>query len=142
MSSQLTTILISFCGIIIAALGAYIGARHGYRRSSRKRKSRKYVTAALDKRLEVHQKAFSLSLQLPSAAEKPEDHSVLLHDCDKFWKNNCLFMHPLVRESFRIAYQTAWIFPTYKDQYNRGKIDDKELNEVWRKITKCTYDIV
>jgi hypothetical protein len=70
MNVYATTILISLCGVLIATLGAYLGAKHGSISNSRKRNSRKYTHAALDKRLEVHQMAFSLSLQLPSAAEE------------------------------------------------------------------------
>ena len=66
---------------------------------------------------------------MPSAAEDPTKNAKVLHECDKFWKENCLFMLPKVRESFRIAYQTAWIFNTYQEQFKRGKITDKELNE-------------
>ena len=142
MDNILTTSLIALFAVIFAWIGAYFGARQGYKINVRKRRSRKYTSAALDKRLDVHQKAFSLSLQLPSAAENPEGKSKFLHDCDKFWKNNCLFMVPQVRESFRLAYQTAWIFPTYKDQYMRGEINEKQLNEKWHKITRCTYHIV
>lgn len=142
MNVYATTILISLCGVLIATLGAYLGAKHGSISSSRKRNSRKYTHAALDKRLEVHQAAFSLSLQLPSAAEDPTKNAKVLHDCDKFWKENCLFMLPKVRESFRVAYQTAWIFNTYQEQFKRGKITDKELNVKWHKITHCTYDVV
>lgn len=142
MGAQLTNVLIALSAVFIAAMAAYFGAKHGYRTASRKRNSRKYNHVALDKRLEVHQQAFSLSLQLPTAAEDPDKHANVLHECDSFWKSNCLFMLPKVRESFRVAYQTAWIFPTYKDQFSRGKINEKELGEVWKKITNCTYDIV
>ena len=142
MGAYSTTILIGFAAVFIAAFASYFGAKHGYRAASRKRRSQRYNHVALDKRLEVHQQAFSLSLQLPTAAEDPDKHANVLHECDKFWKSNCLFMLPKVRESFRVAYQTAWIFPTYKDQFSRKKINEKELGEVWKKITNCTYDIV
>ena len=142
MGTDLTTLLIILGGVLLATLGAYIGARQGYNVNARRRRARKYTSVALDKRLEVHQKAFSYSLQLPSAAEDPDQKSRLLHECDKFWKNNCLFMVPSVRESFRVAYQTAWMFPTYKEQYLRGEINEKQLNEKWQKITRCTYHVV
>ena len=92
--------------------------------------------------MKEHQLAFSLSLQFPSAAHDPESNSDLLHQCDNFWKNNCLFMVPEVRESFRVAYQTVRFYPSYKDNHEKGKISDKELKEVWQKIIKSTHDIV
>lgn len=142
MNDHFITALIVFGGIFCSALTAYLGARHGQRINLRRisRNKDRYVT--LDKRLEVHQLAFSLSLQLPSAAHDPENNSDLLHQCDNFWKNNCLFMVPEVRESFRVAYQTVRFYPSYKDNHEKGKISDKELKEVWQKIIKSTHDIV
>jgi hypothetical protein len=142
MSTYFYTTLIIMAGIMCSAVAAYLGARHGQKVNLRRKVQGKHRNTELDKRLEIHQLAFSLSLQLPSAAHDPENNSDLLHQCDNFWKNNCLFMVPKVRESFRLAYQTARFYPTYRDNYEKGKITDAELKEAWYKITKSTYDIV
>lgn len=142
MSLYYVTTLIIIAGIVCSAIAAYLGARYGQKVNLRHMVQGKNRNAELDKRLEIHQLAFSLSLQLPSAAHDPENNSDLLHQCDNFWKNNCLFLVPKVRESFRLAYQTARFYPTYRDNYDKGKISDAELKEAWYKITKSSYDIV
>jgi hypothetical protein len=134
--------MIILVGIMCSALAAYLGARHGQKVNFRHMVQGKNRNTELDKRLEIHQIAFSLSLQLPSAAHDPENNSDLLHQCDNFWKSNCLFLVPKVRESFRLAYQTARFYQTYRDNYDKGKIANAELKEAWYKITKSSYDIV
>lgn len=134
--------IIIIAGVMFSALAAYLGARHGQKVNLRRMVEGKNRSVELDKRLEIHQIAFSLSLQLPSAAHDPENNSDLLHQCDNFWKNNCLFLVPKVRESFRVAYQATRFYPTYRDNYEKGKISDAELKEIWYKITKSSYDIV
>jgi hypothetical protein len=137
------TIYIALIGsALISAIFAFLGAKLGTRNASRYANSNNSNHDGLDKRLRVHQKAFALSLQIPTAAEDPEKHAEILHECNRFWKDNCLFMLPVARESFRIAYQTAWIFPTYKRQYQERKIDEAEFSAIWNKVTKCTQEIV
>jgi hypothetical protein len=51
-------------------------------------------------------------------------------------------MVPKVRESFRVAYQTARFYSTYKVNFEKGAIAENELIDAWQKITKSTHDIV
>ena len=136
-----TVIYLFIFTIISSAVLSFLGARLGVKLAL-KNGNGKIKSDGLDKRLKVYQEAFSLSLQIPSAAEDPEKHAKVLHDCNKFWKNNCLYMAPPAREAFRIAYQTAWIFPTYKRQFQAGKIDEAEFRSNWNKIIACTREIV
>ena len=142
MELSYSSVFLVISAILMSAVFAFLGARLGSKAALRNGNSNNHQQDALDKRLKVHQMAFSLSLQIPSAAENPEKHAGILHACNQFWRNNCLFMGPTARESFRIAYQTAWIFPTYKRQYEDGKIDEAEFRAIWNKITKCTQEIV
>jgi hypothetical protein len=141
MVSLFTLVCIVLFGVIFAALAAYWGAKNGHGTNSRV-KNQYYRNAILDKRLSVHQKAFLYSLRLPDAAHNPKHNTDFLHKCDQFWKTNCLFMLPSVRESFRIAYHTAWFYSSYKDSYEKGEVTEKKLSEEWNKITKVTHEIV
>lgn len=141
MDSLLTLISVASAAVIFSACAAYWGAKNG-RGANSQEKHQYYRNAILDKRLTVHQKAFLYSLHLPVAAHSPKKNSEFLHKCDQFWKMNCLFMLPKVRESFRVAYHTAWFYSSYKDSYEKGEITDKQLNEEWQKIIKVSHEIV
>jgi hypothetical protein len=142
MDPILIIVIVASVGVIFASIAAYLGAKNGQNVTMRFKKQITNRHTMLDKRLEIHQKAFYLSLELPAAAHNPNSNSDLLHQCDRFWKTNCLFMVPKVRESFRIAYHTAWFYASYKDKYEKGEISDNQLKEEWHKITKATHDIV
>ena len=72
MEFSFTLLLILLVTILASAIFAFLGAKLGSQAALRNGNT--YNQDGLDKRLQIHQKAFSLSLQLPSAAENPEKH--------------------------------------------------------------------
>jgi hypothetical protein len=62
--------------------------------------------AAIDKRLEVHQEAFTLWHELLSKTHTEEVGECVMK-CQKWWINNCLYLEPEVREAFSTAYHSA-----------------------------------
>jgi len=58
--------------------------------------------AALDKRLEAHQKAFALWRKLTMTEGFEVGPAVI--ECQTWWEENCLYLEPEVREAFPRAY--------------------------------------
>lgn len=55
--------------------------------------------AALDKRLQVHQDAFSLWAKMNQTSDRKE-FKQLHTECSNWWDNNCLYLDPNVRSEF------------------------------------------
>ncbi len=62
--------------------------------------------AAIDKRLEAHQIAFSLWRELISKVHSDEIHDTVIK-CQTWWAENCLYLEPKAREAFSTAYHSA-----------------------------------
>jgi hypothetical protein len=63
--------------------------------------------AAIDKRLEVHQKAYSIWVELRSMAHKHDEIGRYVMFCQKWWDDNCLYLAPKARKAFKHAYICA-----------------------------------
>lgn len=72
--------------------------------------------AALEKRLEVHQKAFTTWLELSRAVHTPEIHQKVMA-CQEFWRQNCIYLESSVRDAFVAAYHAASNHSRLLDQY-------------------------
>jgi len=93
----------------------------------------KYKLAALDKRLEVHQKAYSLWYELIYASEN--ERGDILKKCGELWHNNCLYLGPKSRKAFHdglLTYRALKIHKIY---------DDNFLEKKWSEIRKVS-DII
>ena len=88
---------IAFVGIII---GGSIPASVAWLNSRENRKQR-WALAALDKRLQVHQEAYTLWCQTFRLVYKKEELMELLPKAEKWWDNNCLFLDTKSRQAFR-----------------------------------------
>lgn len=62
--------------------------------------------AAIDRRLEVHQEAFTLWRELMSKVHTVEIHDTVIK-CQTWWVKNCLYLEPEAREAFSKAYHSA-----------------------------------
>lgn len=62
--------------------------------------------AALDKRLQAHQEAFSLWRELFSSVHGSEVGEVVAK-CQDWWTNNCLYLEPEARDAFNLAFFSA-----------------------------------
>ncbi len=62
--------------------------------------------AAVDRRLQVHQEAFTHWRKLVAATYTDEVGTVVI-ECQAWWEQNCIYLEPTVRESFVRAYRAA-----------------------------------
>jgi hypothetical protein len=84
--------------------------------------------SALDRRLEVHQKAYSLWVELRSKAHQSEEIWAYAIECQKWWNENCLYLAPKARKAFKHAYMCA---SNHKDLLKERKfvIDNSQNNK-------------
>ena len=62
--------------------------------------------AAIDKRLQVHQEAFTLWREILGAVYTDEINNVVVR-CQSWWEKNCLYLEPKVREAFVKSYSAS-----------------------------------
>jgi len=127
----LSALISSAFGLIGVIVGSYITIR-----KLRHERSDKYLLAALELKLKAHQEAYNLSWDLPSAAHKSNTDDEYLKNCEKWYRNNCLYLEPEAREVFFRAYKTAMIYYLYYDEWRTTK-DSKELIERWNDIVNA-----
>lgn len=105
------TMLIAIVTGLLSLLGVWLGTFLTEKRYGTDRKD-KFALVALDKKLDVHQKAFSLSRKMFFAIHNPDDEKHKVgRDAFEFWEENCLYMSNKVRNEFINA---CWNFMNYK----------------------------
>ncbi|MBK4736145.1 hypothetical protein [Noviherbaspirillum pedocola] len=88
--------------------------------------------AALDKRLEAHQKAFALWRKILPAANTDEIGKVVM-ECQEWWENNCLYLEPEARDAFSRAYHAAGIHR----QLFQGRAAPADIIDNWKAISEA-----
>jgi hypothetical protein len=68
--------------------------------SALERKDR-FRLAALDRRLDTHQRAFSLAIEMMSSIHLIQERTAVVEKCETFWKNYCLFLGNRSRQQFK-----------------------------------------
>ncbi len=71
------------------------------------REKKELKIAALDKRLEAHQQAFTLWRELLSYAHDEDHHMDYVLKCQDWWNHNCLYLDSESRKAFRSAYSSV-----------------------------------
>jgi hypothetical protein len=107
-------LLAIFRNISSDAVAAFIGVLVGgaitsfvqYRISEADRQHQ-LRTAALEKRLQTHQEAYTLWRKLLFANRDDGELSNVVTECEKWWDKNCLYLTSSAREAFRKAYFAA-----------------------------------
>lgn len=87
--------------------------------------------AALDRRLQAHQEAFTLWRELHGVVHGPDVGPVVIK-LQSWWEQNCLYLEPRVREAFVRAYSAAHTHGTLTRQH----ADYPALAESWKEITR------
>jgi hypothetical protein len=87
--------------------------------------------AALDRRLQAHQEAFTLWREILGGVHTEEIGKVVLK-CQEWWEKNCLYLEPKVRDAFVAAYSAAHSHHAYV----QARADSKILTDNWEQITK------
>jgi len=84
----------------------------------------KFRLAALDKRMEIHQRAFALGQEmLPLVHAQTEKKISLLQKCEEFWNTSALYLTEEAREAFSLA---KHYFGSYDIVHMVWKIDKRE----------------
>ena len=136
MDSNIIVAIISLCGVV---LGACIVTFYQYF-ISRKERVDKFKLASLDKRLAVHQEAYSLLTELQGNIYKSgEILENITYDCRDFWKKNCLYLDERTREAF---IECVYDVENYDILESLGEKHDKSKLKIFSIITKTKKNIV
>ena len=85
--------------------------------------------AAVDKRLQAHQEAFTKWTELMATVHSSDIHKTVI-DCQSWWDKNCVYLEPKVRKAFVAAYRAA---SDHKSLTQPGG-DVNAIKENWQKI--------
>jgi hypothetical protein len=88
--------------------------------------------AALDRRLDTHQQAFTLCEKLISAMHTDKVGGVV-SECQSWWQNNCLYLDAQARDAFFHAYHAAHIHESLLRGLSSGQ-SPETIKENWAKI--------
>lgn len=78
--------------------------------------------AAIDRRLEVHQEAFTLWRELMKKTHSDEIGNTVIK-CQEWWERNCLYLEPSAREAFSMAYHSAQSHRDFLQTRNRKLVE-------------------
>lgn len=97
--------------------------------------------AALDKRMDAHQKAYTTLRRLAhSRALKEEDFIELVIEAQKWWEENCLYLDERARKAFIGGVNNVSL---HRDLYQAPSPRDvKQLEKLWDDIAKSIDDVV
>ncbi len=95
--------------------------------------------AAIEKRLEAHQKAFSLWMQLMHNINDSEKLITVVLECQRWWPENCLYLTSDASAAFVRAYRGASLRRTLLD--HAFAIQGPRPEELLKQITENYYQI-
>jgi hypothetical protein len=101
------------------------------------REKQQLKLAAIEKRLECHQKAYALWRNLVWNVHNSDEIGKSVLECQEWWNNNCLFLSPKARESFLNAVFCA---ANHKD-FLQDRSNIKLITDNWAKIMAAGKDI-
>jgi hypothetical protein len=110
-------------GVIVIVCQIFISGRELSVRKNLAKQERldRYMSAALERRLETHQQAFALWYDLMwNLNSENNDRKAIADDCEKWWKNNNFYLDKESSSAFKTAYIVANTF----DQYNPTSEED------------------
>lgn len=127
--------LSGFIGILGTVLGASITQFTKWHISQQERMD-KFRLAALDKRLETQQKAYSYWYELLWSLNNKDRLDEMIMKCQDFWKDNCLYLDPESRKSLKKTISNA----IFLEQYNET-VTATERQEVIGQIYRTGEDL-
>lgn len=89
--------------------------------------------AGLDKRLEAHQQAYALWLQLRRSVHNKDKNIVMVIQCQNWWEKNCLYLDMESRKAFMSSVHAVALHPDLIG----GQAPKEELLENWSYINEC-----
>ena|SRR2546425_4677714 len=94
--------------------------------------------AALDRRLDVHQQAYTLWLKLVASVHNEAEIGDVVIECQEWWGLHCLYLDESVRQAFREAYLAA---ANHRD-FTRARVEARIIKDNWDTITSVGERIV
>lgn len=94
--------------------------------------------AALDKRLEAHQQAYKLWLQLRRSVHNKGRKTDMVIKCQKWWEENCLYLDMDSRNAFMASIHAVALH----SDLTGGQAPKREVEENWRYINECGEIII
>ena len=89
--------------------------------------------AALDKRLDIYQQAFTLWLNLRRSVYNREKNIKMVMKCQEWWETNCLYLDDDSRKAFLSSIHAVALHP----DLTGGQATQEELKENWKYIKEC-----
>lgn len=137
-------IIVAF--IVGAAVPIFINwlQRRDVRKQFDLQRKDKYKLVAVEKRLEVHQQAFSQWCKLKDVIHEKdvEKRGDVINTASEFYCHNCLYLEKRSREEFRIVIHLVSNYPTFLENWkHRDPGPDKEeahkdMIDAWNRIFK------
>jgi len=87
-------------------------------------------TAALEKRLQVHQEAYALWRSILQLIGSDVGKPSLIEECEKWWENNNLYLTAQAREAFFKAYHAANDIHKYRDVPEYSKLYKEAVENI------------
>lgn len=94
--------------------------------------------AALERRLQAHQEAYTLWWNLLGAVHDEQRIGKIVMDCQDWWVKNCLYLDPEARRAFSAAYHAAHM---HKDLL-RPVLQAEAAKQNWDVLQKAGQAIV
>lgn len=95
--------------------------------------------AALDKRLEAHQKAYVLWKEAAHSIHNSDKINEIVIECQNWWHNNCLYLTADARDAFWNSFMAASLHKDLLESHKaiRSEETKKEVKENWHTIMQA-----
>jgi hypothetical protein len=94
--------------------------------------------AALDKRLEAYQQAYTMWLQLRRSVHNKDKNTDMIIKCQKWWEENCLYLDMESRKAFMSSIHAVALHP----DLTGGQATKDEVKENRRYIDECGETLI
>ena len=98
----------------------------------------KFRLAALDKRLETHQLAFALAVEMMSSIHLIQLRPAVVEKCETFWNNNCLYLGSRSRKLFKETMNKYFLLDL---ETRQGIAKSEELFKTQRELLVKTAEL-
>jgi len=123
----------SAIGLIGVAVGALISGFFSYFITETNYKKQLRL-AALERRLDTHQKAYSLWWDIRSNIKNENKLDSILKNSIDWWKKNCLFLAPKSRAAFYNCINSAHLYVALTKAQTSKSEGSKEIRKIWDTI--------
>lgn len=120
--------LSGFLGVLVGGVLVEI-SRHWSEEAER---TNQFRLAALEKRLEAHQEAYSLWRKLLANMNDNDKIVPLVITCQDWWDDHCLYLEPVAREAFLKAFHAASDHSQFLSVHADAKLIKETAQEVKR----------